>query len=84
MLPVHRSGKQLNHFFAFFFFLIRNVLIREEAAIRELQEAMQDTKFSGRAEGAHVHIVHLSDAKGSLDLIKVVLISYLLRTVMYL
>ncbi|KAG1361255.1 putative Nuclear/nucleolar GTPase 2 [Cocos nucifera] len=42
----------------------------EEAAIRELQEAMQDTKFSGRAEGAHVHIVHLSDAKASLDLIK--------------
>ncbi|XP_038971157.1 uncharacterized protein LOC103721871 [Phoenix dactylifera] len=42
----------------------------EEAAIRELQEAMQDTKFGGRAEGAHVHIVHLSDAEASLDLIK--------------
>lgn len=42
----------------------------EEAAIRELQEAMQETKIGGHAEGAHVHIVHLSDAKASLDLIK--------------
>lgn len=42
----------------------------EEAAIRELQEAMQATRVGGLAEGAHVHIVHLSDARTSLDLIK--------------
>ncbi|KAG6505513.1 hypothetical protein ZIOFF_037869 [Zingiber officinale] len=42
----------------------------EEAAIRNLQEAIKDTRTGGPAEGAHVHIVHLSDAKASLDLIK--------------
>lgn len=42
----------------------------EEAAIRALQEAMQETKTGGLAEGAHLHIVHLSDARASLDLIK--------------
>lgn len=42
----------------------------EEAAIRELNVAMHDTRTGGPAEGAHVHIVHLSDAKASLDLIK--------------
>lgn len=42
----------------------------EQAAIRELQEAMEETKVGGRAEGAHVHIAHLSDAGISIDLIK--------------
>ncbi|KAJ0974392.1 hypothetical protein J5N97_016357 [Dioscorea zingiberensis] len=42
----------------------------EEAAIRDLQSAMQETRVGGRAEGAHLHIVHLSDARASLELIK--------------
>lgn len=42
----------------------------EEAAIRELQEVMHETRVGGLAEGAHVHIVHLSDSRTSLDLIK--------------
>ncbi|KAL0905100.1 hypothetical protein M5K25_027278 [Dendrobium thyrsiflorum] len=42
----------------------------EIEAIRELQTAMEETKVGGRAEGAHVHIVHLSDAEVSLKLIK--------------
>ncbi|PKA53019.1 allantoinase [Apostasia shenzhenica] len=42
----------------------------EEAAIKELQTAMVETKAGGPAEGARVHIVHLSDARISLDLIK--------------
>ncbi|URE15674.1 Amidohydrolase family [Musa troglodytarum] len=42
----------------------------EEAAIKDLLAVAQDTKPGGQAEGAHVHIVHLSDAKASLDLIK--------------
>ncbi|XP_019051521.1 PREDICTED: allantoinase [Nelumbo nucifera] len=44
--------------------------IREEAAIRELLTVTNDTRSGGRAEGAHLHIVHLSDATASLDLIK--------------
>ncbi|KAK8966580.1 hypothetical protein KSP40_PGU011923 [Platanthera guangdongensis] len=43
---------------------------REEAAIRELQTSMEETKVGGRAEGAHVHIAHKSDAGISLDLLK--------------
>ncbi|KAG0474631.1 hypothetical protein HPP92_014317 [Vanilla planifolia] len=42
----------------------------EEAAIRELQAALDETKRGGLAEGAHIHIVHLSDAGTSLNLIK--------------
>ncbi|XP_077216050.1 allantoinase [Tasmannia lanceolata] len=42
----------------------------EEAAIRELVNLVQDTTVGGSAEGAHLHIVHLSDARASLDLIK--------------
>lgn len=42
----------------------------EEAAIRELLTVTKDTKIGGSAEGAHLHIVHLSDASSSLDLIK--------------
>ncbi|PIN19735.1 Dihydroorotase [Handroanthus impetiginosus] len=42
----------------------------EEAAIRELLAVMKDTRAGGPAEGAHLHIVHLSDARSSLELIK--------------
>ncbi|GAV77921.1 Amidohydro_1 domain-containing protein [Cephalotus follicularis] len=42
----------------------------EEAAIRELLTVAKDTRIGGLAEGAHLHIVHLSDASSSLDLIK--------------
>lgn len=42
----------------------------EEAAIRELLTVTKDTRIGGSAEGAHLHIVHLSDASSSLDLIK--------------
>ncbi|CAK9152520.1 unnamed protein product [Ilex paraguariensis] len=42
----------------------------EEAAIRELLTVTKDTRTGGPAEGAHLHIVHLSDARCSLDLIK--------------
>ncbi|PVH36024.1 hypothetical protein PAHAL_7G340600 [Panicum hallii] len=42
----------------------------EESAIRDLQRAMKDTEAGGRSEGAHIHIVHLSDAKASLELMK--------------
>ncbi|KAJ4778284.1 Allantoinase [Rhynchospora pubera] len=42
----------------------------EEAAIRELKDASEETRVGGNAEGAHVHIVHLADSRTSLDLIK--------------
>ncbi|XP_058082504.1 uncharacterized protein LOC131230630 [Magnolia sinica] len=42
----------------------------EEAAIRELLSVLEDIKSSGYTEGAHLHIVHLADARASLDLIK--------------
>ncbi|THG06831.1 hypothetical protein TEA_001980 [Camellia sinensis var. sinensis] len=42
----------------------------EEAAIRELLTVTNSTRAGGPAEGAHLHIVHLSDARSSLDLIK--------------
>ncbi|GLT75082.1 hypothetical protein SLA2020_468330 [Shorea laevis] len=42
----------------------------EEAAIRELLTVTEDTRVGGRAEGAHLHVVHLSDASSSLQLIK--------------
>jgi hypothetical protein len=45
--------------------------IREEAAIRELVTVAKETRTGGPAEGAHLHIVHLSDSSSSLDLIKV-------------
>ncbi|GAB4831200.1 hypothetical protein Ancab_005209 [Ancistrocladus abbreviatus] len=41
----------------------------EEAAIKELLTVTKDTKIGGPAEGAHLHVVHLSDAGSSLDLI---------------
>lgn len=46
-------------------------LSREEAAIRELLTVAKDTRVGCPAEGAHVHIVHLSDSRSSLELIKV-------------
>ncbi|KAK9152728.1 hypothetical protein Sjap_000208 [Stephania japonica] len=42
----------------------------EEAAIRELLEVTRDTREGGSAQGSHLHIVHLSDSRVSLDLIK--------------
>lgn len=46
------------------------ILLREEAAIRELLTVTMDTRAGGPASGAHLHVVHLSDASSSLDLIK--------------
>jgi hypothetical protein len=45
--------------------------IREQAAIRELVTLSKETRTGGPAEGAQLHIVHLSDSSSSLDLIKV-------------
>ncbi|KAI4296719.1 hypothetical protein L6164_036653 [Bauhinia variegata] len=42
----------------------------EEAAIKELVHVTEDTRKGGPLEGAHVHIVHLSDSSSSLDMIK--------------
>ncbi|KAI5590810.1 hypothetical protein BDE02_04G035500 [Populus trichocarpa] len=42
----------------------------EEAAIRELLTVSKDTRIGGPAEGAHLHVVHLSDAGSSLQLLK--------------
>lgn len=42
----------------------------EQAAIRELLTVSKDTRIGGLADGAHLHIVHLSDSRASLDLIK--------------
>ncbi|XP_037492442.1 allantoinase isoform X2 [Jatropha curcas] len=42
----------------------------EEAAIRDLVTLSKDTRIGGPAEGAHLHIVHLSDSGSSLQLIK--------------
>ncbi|CAI0589608.1 unnamed protein product [Linum tenue] len=42
----------------------------EEAAIRELLTVSGDTAPGGPAEGAHLHVVHLSDAASSLQLLK--------------
>ncbi|KAF9590492.1 hypothetical protein IFM89_035465 [Coptis chinensis] len=42
----------------------------EEAAISELLEVTKHTRAGGSAEGSHLHIVHLSDARASLKLLK--------------
>ncbi|KAM6550302.1 hypothetical protein CsatB_000110 [Cannabis sativa] len=42
----------------------------EEEAISELLTVTKDTRIGGSAEGAHLHIVHLSDSSSSLGLIK--------------
>lgn len=60
----------------FFCFILHNYCLfgspnREEAAIRELLTVAKDTRTDGPAEGAHLHIVHLSDASSSLDLLMV-------------
>jgi len=39
--------------------------------VRQLMEVAKDTKSGGIAEGAHVHVVHLSDAEDSLSHIMV-------------
>lgn len=62
--------------FLFSFFLFPT---REEAAIRELLTLTKDTRAGGPAEGAHLHIVHLSDASSSLDLIKVLYVFFFTR-----
>lgn len=70
---------QLNTFFFFLLswsqlqtsLILLPFISREEAAIKDLQRAMKDTEIGGRSEGAHIHIVHLSDAKTSLGLLKV-------------
>ena len=48
----------------------------EEGAVKELVTAAKDTIPNGPADGAHIHIVHLSDASASLDLIKVMNIKF--------
>jgi allantoinase len=52
-------------------------LCRERTAVQQLMEVAKDTKSGGPAEGAHVHVVHLSDAEETLLLIKVYLLSHL-------
>ncbi|XP_057815891.1 allantoinase isoform X2 [Cryptomeria japonica] len=42
----------------------------EEEAVKELIGVSKDTLFDGPKDGAHIHIVHLSDSSASLDLIK--------------
>lgn len=42
----------------------------EETAIIELLTVTKETRTDGPAEGAHLHIVHISNARASLDLIK--------------
>ncbi|EFJ25238.1 hypothetical protein SELMODRAFT_442187 [Selaginella moellendorffii] len=42
----------------------------EQEAIRELLDVAKDTAPGGKAEGARVHIVHLSDADESIQMIK--------------
>jgi len=44
---------------------------RERTAVQQLTEVAKDTAVGGPAEGAHIHVVHLSDPEESLDLIKV-------------
>ncbi|XP_074307676.1 allantoinase [Silene latifolia] len=42
----------------------------EQAAITDLLTVSEDTRVGGPSEGAHLHVVHLSDAGISLDLLK--------------
>ncbi|KAH9627313.1 hypothetical protein KSS87_016774 [Heliosperma pusillum] len=42
----------------------------EQAAITDLLTVSKDTRVGGPLEGAHLHVVHLSDAGTSLDLLK--------------
>ncbi|KAL2538122.1 USP domain-containing protein [Forsythia ovata] len=45
--------------------------IKGTSSVRELLTVMKDTRTGGPAEGAHLHIVHLADARSSLELIKI-------------
>ncbi|MCO5571707.1 hypothetical protein L7F22_025454 [Adiantum nelumboides] len=42
----------------------------EREAVKELVNVARDTAIGGSAEGAHIHIVHLSDSGESIELIK--------------
>ncbi|XP_024397516.1 allantoinase isoform X2 [Physcomitrium patens] len=42
----------------------------ETEAVRQLMEVAKDTRSGGVADGAHVHVVHLSDATNTLSIIK--------------
>ncbi|KAH9329891.1 hypothetical protein KI387_001999, partial [Taxus chinensis] len=42
----------------------------EEEAVKEITRVAKDTLLDGPMDGAHIHIVHLSDSSASLDLIK--------------
>ncbi len=44
---------------------------RERTAVQQLTEVAKDTAVGGPGEGAHIHVVHLSDPEESLHLIKV-------------
>ncbi|KAL2552487.1 Allantoinase [Forsythia ovata] len=60
--------------------------IKGTSSVRELLTVMKDTRTGGPAEGAHLHIVHLADARSFLELIKIVfMLSYLeeLRSLVY-
>lgn len=69
-------SSMLAHLSIEFFCYITNLHLhfqtREQAAIRELVGVAKDTGNGGPLEGAHVHIVHLSDSSASLDMIKVI------------
>lgn len=58
-------------------------LCRERTAVQQLMEVAKDTKSGGPAEGAHVHVVHLSDAEETLSLIKVYFASTFVVLTMY-
>ena len=46
--------------------------VREKEAVAQLIDIAEDTASGGSIEGAHIHIVHLSDSEDSLELIKVI------------
>ena len=46
--------------------------VREKEAVAQLIDIAEDTASGGSVEGAHIHIVHLSDSEDSLELIKVI------------
>ncbi|KAF3796191.1 Allantoinase [Nymphaea thermarum] len=63
-------GNNLDDFQSYSTYLKTRPPSWEQAAIGELSKVAEDTKPGARSEGAHLHIVHLSDASISLDLIK--------------
>jgi hypothetical protein len=82
MLPLSESWREPHLFFQVYcsesvnyrdsvIKFVRSLIPREESAIRDLKRAMKDTEVGGRSEGAHLHIVHLSDAQTTLELLKV-------------